>query len=56
MLRAQITAMHIPLNFYLKHTMEYIPNASVYTFVYFFDLNMHVHSILWDYILHFCLS
>lgn len=35
MLRPHITAMHIALNFYLKHTMEYIPNASVYTFVYF---------------------
>lgn len=35
MLRAQITAMHIPLDFDLKHTMEYIRNASIYTFVYF---------------------
>jgi len=35
MLRAQITAMRISLNFDLKHTMAYIRNASVYTFVCF---------------------
>lgn len=40
MLRAQITAVHTPLNFYLKHTMEYM----VYIFVYFlkFILNMYI--------------
>lgn len=35
MLRAHITAMYIPLHFYLKHTTENIPNTSIYTFVYF---------------------